>query len=139
MSDEQPKQPPLTPLPRANRSLVEQYVRSAMAGAPKQAIAEQVSAVLMADALGRAIHSQRGPVEGRVFADLNRCVRLNNETDQIEEVPYGYEDPEYRCDCEELALKLVAVMKDEQAHDEIVGLVVGPDLPTIQSKTKGMN
>lgn len=110
--------PPLTELPRANRSMVEQYVREAMPGASEKEVASQVSEVLMADALGRAIHAQRGPGSA---LDMNRCVRVNS-SDMIEPVPYSYDDSDggYVCDCEQIALQLVATMKAQQTMADTV-------------------
>lgn len=113
--------PPLVELPRANKEMVEQYVRASVPGATESEIASRVAEVLMTDALGRAIHAGRHP--GGLL-DMPKCVRTNS-AGIVEDVPYGYEDPTQPtddCSCEMVAGGLVTMMKlqEMQAGPQIV-------------------
>jgi hypothetical protein len=109
--------PPMQELPRATRDVVEAYVRQHMPNASPQEIASQVSETMMADGLGRAYHASRWP--GGII-DTTRCVRVN-KAGAVEPIPYGYDDERpdgYACDCENIAIHLIEVMKAQQAkHD----------------------
>lgn len=109
--------PPMVDLPRANPSMVEQYVRHNMPNATKQEVASQVSEVLMADALGRAIHQAKiigGPWPGACVRPIRWDVEPTKDED-FEKVPYGYDSGEFECECESMALHLVELMKAQQA------------------------
>lgn len=108
--------PPMEELPRANEKMVRQWVMVHRKPDWTEAdVRSQVSQVLMADALGRAIHASRGP---GLMIDMPKCTRVN-KAGEVENVPYGYDDlagAGYMCDCEAMALYLVEVMKQQQAE-----------------------
>lgn len=109
------KDPPLIELPRAQKDMVEQYVRAAVPLATKEEVASRVAEVLMTDALGRAIHAGRHP--GGLL-DMPKCVRTNS-AGIVEDVPYGYENPTQPtddCTCEQVAGGLVTMMKLQEAQ-----------------------
>ena len=121
-SEEVDPRPPLIDLPVANRSMVEEYVRNAMPNASPQQIASQVSEVVMADSLGRAIH-QAKRIGGPWPAPCARPKQWNREPksdEDMEEVPYGYDSGEQECICESMALHLVELMKSQAALNDII-------------------
>lgn len=119
-ADSQPieEDPPLVELPRAHRSMVEQYVREAMPpGTPESTIQSEVASVMLADALGRALHEAKrvgGPWPGP-------CVRQRTDG-EVEQVPYGWGN-EYECECEAMALHLIELMKSQQVMAEVSGRI----------------
>lgn len=117
--------PPLIALPRANKSMVEQYVRTAMPTATESEVASRVAEVLMTDALGRAVHEGRHP--GGLL-DMPKCVRTSS-AGIVEEVPYGYENPTAPtddCDCEMIAGGLVTMMKLQEMQAAQASQIVLP-------------
>lgn len=123
--------PPMVELPHADASLVEAYVKSALPpDASAALIKSEVSKVVMADALGRAIHVMRGPGQ---LIDMGKCVRINH-AEEVQPVPYGYDDADrgYRCDCEDIALGLVALMQGMTIAQDVEhkpSIEVATDLP----------
>lgn len=116
--------PPLVELPRVDEDTVRQYVMlHREAGWTEADVRSQIAEVLMADALGRAIHASRGP---GYMIDMPKCTRVN-KAGEVENVPYGYDDLKgagYICDCEDIGLFLVAKMKEQQIDE-------APQRPTI--------
>jgi hypothetical protein len=121
--------PPMIELPRANRQMVTHFVTEAMP--PNATVAQinhEVSMVLMADAMGRAIHVVRGPGQP---LDIPRCTRVNS-AGQVEDVPYAYDDERgvegYHCDCENIALVVVNMIAAmDQVEQVKTAPVVTPD------------
>ena len=126
---EQPEQG-LAELPRPTPQMVEDTLKQMFQQITPQELASRTAETLMADSLGRALHAQRGP---GLIVDMGKCVRLNSE-DQIEEVPYGYDDQQedgYACDCEDMAIALIETMKAQQAMADVKGqhIIVASSLP----------
>lgn len=112
--------PPMVELPKANRQMVTHYVTEAMPPNATQAqINHEVSMVLMADAMGRAIHVVRGPGQP---LDIPRCMRVN-KAGVAEDVPYGYDDERgpagYNCNCEQIALVVVNMIAAMDQVDQV--------------------
>lgn len=109
-------------LPVANRSMIEQYVRQHMPNATPQQIASQVSEVVMADSLGRAIHKAK-TIGGPWGAPCARPIQWDREPtsdEDMEPVPYSYDSGEHECECEAMALHLVELMKAQAALSGVV-------------------
>ena len=112
--------PKMEELPRASRAMVEHFVRSNMPPMSTDVqINHEVSMVLMADAMGRAIHVVRGPGQP---LDIPRCVRVNSHG-QVEPVPYGYDDERgtegYNCNCEGIALVIVNMIAAMESMEQV--------------------
>jgi len=112
--------PPMIELPRANRQMVTHFVTEAMP--PNATVAQinhEVSMVLMADAMGRAIHVVRGPGQP---LDIERCTRVN-KAGQVEDVPYAYDDERgaegYHCNCENIALVIVNMIAAMDSVEQV--------------------
>ena len=92
---------PMMELPRPNLDLVRQYLRDN--GIPPDQIDAEASKVVMADALGRAIHAARGTNPWPL-----KCA-IYTYREEPRPVPYGYGD-NGECSCEAMALELVSLM-----------------------------
>lgn len=133
-ADSEPVEQPMTELPRANRDMVTRYVREHLGpAATEQQVLTEVNKVVMADALGRAIHAAKriggpwGPacsrikpsVEAELLAEPDIDKRRLVTNDDFEQVPYGYEGIEFDCLCESMALHLVELMQVESVIDTV--------------------
>lgn len=121
--------PPMVEIPRANRQMATHFVTEALG--PTATVAQinhEVSMVLMADAMGRAIHVIRGPGQP---LDIPRCVRVN-QYGQIEEVPYAYDDERgvegYNCNCEQIALVIVNMIAAMDQVEQVKSTPVVEDV-----------
>lgn len=111
--------PPLVEFPFPNRDMVRAFLRDA--GIPLDQIEAEASKVIMADALGRAIHAAKrigGPWPAACVRPIQWDRRPEKDED-FEQVPYNYDSGEFECECEAMALHLVELMTAQAAVEGV--------------------